>query len=209
MAVNHATQDFQSTFFHKKCSSLAVVVNFAHYVKMGRRKSSSDWLKPVSAGAILAPAPINAPPASQLPVTSPMPPAPPAPPAPSMYQPTMGGSMDPISSTLMWLNTNPYLIGMLMLLLNLGGRFLSLELTKKQEAFLQAPWIRPLIFFTVIFIATRNLIVAFWITLLFFFIIWVAANENSPFCMIPSWCGRDTKTPSEIYENNIAMLHKL
>jgi len=170
---------------------------------MVRSKSSSEWLKPVSAGAILAPAPINAPAAQSIPSAAPLPSMPPNVQPP---QPVFGGSIDPISSTLMWLNTNPYLIGMLMLLLNLGGRFLSLELTKKQEAFLQAPWVRPVIFFTVIFIATRNLVAAFWITLFFFFIIWVVANENSPFCMIPSWCGRDTETPAQIYENNVARL---
>jgi len=114
--------------------------------------------------------------------------------------------MDPVSGMIMWLNTNPYLIGMLMLLLNLGGRFLSLELTKKQEAFLQAAWVRPAIFFTVIFISTRNLVAAFWVTLLFFFIIWVAANENSPFCMVPSWCGHDVKTQADTYEANVAAL---
>jgi hypothetical protein len=121
--------------------------------------------------------------------------------------PSAGGSMlDPISSTILWLNTNPYLIGMLMLLLNLGGRYLTLELTKKQEAFLQAPWTRVAIFFTVIFIATRNLVAAFWVTLAFFFVIWIVANENSPFCMIPNWCGHDTKTPAELYEANVASL---
>jgi hypothetical protein len=107
---------------------------------------------------------------------------------PAAAGPLVGGSLDPLSSAIMIVNTNPYIIGLFMLLLNLGGRFLSLELTKKQEAFLQAPWIRPLLFFTVIFISTRNLIAAFWVTILFFFIIWIVANENSPYCMIPSWC---------------------
>ena len=120
-------------------------------------------------------------------------------------QQQMGGT-DPISQTILSLNSNPYLIGIFMLLLNLGGRFLSLELTKKQEAFLQQPWIRPLIFFTVIFIATRNLIVAFWVTLFFFFIIWVVANEHSSFCMIPSWCGHDLEKETEKYETNIQKL---
>lgn len=131
--------------------------------------------------------------------------SPPPPPIPMSPPPQLGG-MDPVSGIIMWLNTNPYLIGMLMLLLNLGGRFLSLELTKKQEAFLQAAWVRPAIFFTVIFISTRNLVAAFWVTLLFFFIIWVAANENSPFCMVPSWCGHDVKTPADMYEANVAAL---
>lgn len=165
---------------------------------MQRRKTprvGAGWITPVSATAP-AVAPVSVPPPA-----APLP----SPAAAPMY-PVSGGSLDPLSTTIMWLNTNPYLIGILMLLLNLGGRFLSLELTKKQEAFLQAPWIRPMIFFTVIFVATRNLVAAFWVTLLFFFVIWVAANENSPFCMIPNWCGHDTKTPAEIYEANMAAL---
>ena len=90
-----------------------------------------------------------------------------------------------------------------MLLLNLGGRFLSLELTKKQEEFLAAPWIRPGLFFTVVFIATRNLAAAFWVTLLFFSIIWVVANEHSPYCLIPSWCGYDIEKQKKTYEENV------
>lgn len=116
--------------------------------------------------------------------------------------------MDPLSAGILWINTNPYIIGMFMLLLNLGGRFLALELTKKQEAFLQAAWVRPFIFFTVIFIATRNIVAAFWVTLFFFFIIWVVANENSSFCMIPSWCGdvKESEVAKDTYETNIQTL---
>lgn len=175
---------------------------------MQRRKATprvgAGWLTPVST---TAPAPAAAPAVAPAVAPAPIPNgAPPPQPSMNIPYPGAGGSLDPLSMTIMWLNTNPYLIGILMLLLNLGGRFLSLELTKKQEAFLQAPWIRPMIFFTVIFVATRNLVAAFWVTLLFFFVIWVAANENSPFCMIPNWCGHDTKTPAELYEANIAAL---
>lgn len=116
------------------------------------------------------------------------------------------GSLDPLSTAILFANTNPYIIGMFMLILNLGGRFLSLELTKKQEAVLQSQWIRPLILFTVIFIATRNLVVAFWMTIVFFFVIWVVANENSPYCMIPSWCDPTYDTQRTTYEKNIALL---
>jgi hypothetical protein len=113
-----------------------------------------------------------------------------------------GGVLDPLSQGIIFINTNPYIIGCFMLLLNLGGRFLSLELTKKQEEFLAAPWIRPGLFFTVVFIATRNLAAAFWVTLLFFSIIWVVANEHSPYCLIPSWCGYDIEKQKKTYEEN-------
>lgn len=114
----------------------------------------------------------------------------------------IGGVIDPLSQVIMFANTNPYIIGCFMLLLNLGGRFLSLELTKKQEEFLAAPWLRPALFFTVIFIATRNLAAAFWVSLLFFSVIWVIANEHSPYCLIPSWCGHDIEKEKKTYEEN-------
>jgi len=125
-------------------------------------------------------------------------------PPPNM--PVMGGTMDPISTLIMTINTNPFIIGAFMLLLNLGGRFLALEFTKKQEEFLQTPWFRPVIFFTVIFIATRNIAAAFWVSIIFFFIIWVVANEKSPYCMVPSWCGHDTESQKKNYEMNIKTL---
>jgi hypothetical protein len=166
--------------------------------KGGATTSPAPWLIPISAfrnnaTPVLPPA---------------MPAMPTQPNLPSMPLVQPGGSIDVLSATIQTLNSNPYLIGILMLLLNLGGRFLSLELTKKQEEFLQQRWLRPLLFFTVIFIATRNLAVAFWVTLLFFFVIWVLANEKSPFCLIPSWKegGDANNQKSSIYEQNITQL---
>lgn len=122
-----------------------------------------------------------------------------------------GGQIDILSQVIMTLNTNPYLIGMLMLLLNLGGRFLSMELTEKQESFLQQRWLRPLIFFTVIFVATRNLAVAFWITLFFFLVIWVLANEKSPYCLIPSWRQGEASPQQKaaLYETNMGYIQQV
>jgi hypothetical protein len=122
--------------------------------------------------------------------------------------PEVQSAGDPLSFAITTMNTNPYFIGMFMLLLNLGGRFLSLELTKKQEAFLQAQWVRPLIFFTVIFMATRNVVAAFWLTVMFFFVIWIVANENSPYCMIPSWCGHNIDEQTKVYQKNVEKLQK-
>jgi hypothetical protein len=127
--------------------------------------------------------------------------------APQMVEDLEGGNMDFLSIAINSLNTNPYLIGMLMLLLNLGGRFLSMELTQKQEEFLQQRWLRPLIFFTVIFVATRNLAVAFWMTLALFLILWILANEKSPFCIIPGWrMGEDPAQTHQQYEKNMNII---
>ena len=39
-------------------------------------------------------------------------------------------SISPLDSFLQIFNTNPYFIGLMLLILNLGGRFISLEVTK-------------------------------------------------------------------------------
>jgi hypothetical protein len=92
-------------------------------------------------------------------------------------------SMSPMDAFLQLFNNNPYFIGMMMLILNLGGRFISLEVTKKQEQFLQQPWVRRVLIFTVLFVATRNLWVAFWTTVVVILFLGYLFNENSSLCL--------------------------
>jgi hypothetical protein len=91
--------------------------------------------------------------------------------------------LSPIDAFLQIFNTNPYFIGLMMLILNLGGRFISLEVTKKQEQFLQLPWVRRILIFTVLFIATRNIWVAFWATVAVVLFLGYLFNENSALCI--------------------------
>lgn len=95
-------------------------------------------------------------------------------------------ALNPMDSLLQLFNSNPYFIGIMMLLLNLGGRFISLEVTKQQEQFLQLPWVRRILIFTVLFVATRNLWVAFWTTLVAILFLGYLFNENSTMCLFGS-----------------------
>ena len=64
------------------------------------------------------------------------------------------------------LNNSKFLVGVAILMSNIGGRYLNLDLTKKEEKFLQQPLIRRLLVFFVAFIATRDIVVSIIITLL-------------------------------------------
>lgn len=88
---------------------------------------------------------------------------------------------NPLEAAIAGINTNPYFIGLMMLLLNLGGRFLGLEISKEQERVLQHPWVRRALFFTVLFVATRNIMVAFVMTIFVVLFLSVLFNENSSF----------------------------
>jgi len=92
-------------------------------------------------------------------------------------------AISPIDGFLQIFNNNPYFIGLMMLILNLGGRFISMEVTKKQEQFLQHPWVRRVLIFTVLFVATRSIWVAFWSTLTFVLFLGYLFNENSSLCL--------------------------
>ena len=92
--------------------------------------------------------------------------------------------LGPIDALLATFNTNPYFIGLMMLILNLGGRFLAMEITKGQEQFLSHPAIRRALIFVVLFIATRNLVIAFWLWLIIVLSLGYLFNENSAFCVL-------------------------
>jgi hypothetical protein len=89
-------------------------------------------------------------------------------------------NLSPLESLINSFNTNPYFIGIMMLIMNLGGRFLAMEVTKGQEKIFQDPWVRRILIIIVIFIATRNLFVAFWLGLAVILIMSILLNETSP-----------------------------
>ena len=58
------------------------------------------------------------------------------------------------------LNTNKYFTGIMMIVLNLGSRFLIMELSENQEELLNNKIIRRFVVFTVVFIATKDIYVS-------------------------------------------------
>ncbi len=102
------------------------------------------------------------------------------------------GGMDPVSVPLAdslllsihEINMNPYILGVAYILLNLGGRFMVLSVTPAQEAFLQNIVFRPLLLFAIMFIGTRNMVVAFWMTMVVIVSLHYLFNENSDWYLL-------------------------
>ena len=87
--------------------------------------------------------------------------------------------LNPIELFFSGLNTNTYFIGLMMLILNLGGRHLATSLTAEQDKFLQNPWFRRILLFVVIFVATRNVFTAFWLSIGIILLLAYLTNESS------------------------------
>jgi hypothetical protein len=95
--------------------------------------------------------------------------------------------MDQILHSIHDMNMNPYLLGIAYITLNLGSRFFVMSVSPAQEAFLQNTLFRPLLVFAIMFIGTRNLIVAFWMSALILFSLYFLLNENSSWFILRDW----------------------
>jgi hypothetical protein len=91
----------------------------------------------------------------------------------------MVAPLNPIDAMISGINTNTYFIGLSMLMLNLGGRHLATSLTPAQDRFFQNPWVRRLLLFVVIFVATRNIFTALWMSIGLLITMGYLFNEHS------------------------------
>jgi hypothetical protein len=88
-------------------------------------------------------------------------------------------SLNPIENTINSLNSNPYFIGSMMMLLNLGGRHLATGLTPEQDKFFQHPWFRRVLIFVVFFVGTRNILTSLFMSILINLILSYLLNDQS------------------------------
>ena len=95
--------------------------------------------------------------------------------------PLVLSASNPVEAFIASFNTNSYFIGLMMIILNLGGRHLVSGLTSEQDKFLQNPWFRRFLLFVVIFIATRNIFAALWLSIAVIIILAYLTNETSAF----------------------------
>lgn len=83
------------------------------------------------------------------------------------------------------LNNNKYFVGVIMILLNLGSKYISVELSQAQDKILGSLILRRIILFTVFFTATRDIWVSFLLTAAFVILVSGIFNDNSEYCLIP------------------------
>lgn len=82
------------------------------------------------------------------------------------------------------LNNSKYFAGIMMLVLNLGSRFLVMELSENQQQMLSNKIIRRFVIFTVVFACTRDVFVSLIITGIFIILVSGLFNENSKYCIV-------------------------
>ena len=83
------------------------------------------------------------------------------------------------------LNNSKLFAGIIMILLNLGSRYIAQELSDTHEELLNNVIIRRIIVFTVAFTATRDIITSLILTGAFVILVSGIFNENSKYYILP------------------------
>ena len=83
------------------------------------------------------------------------------------------------------LNSNKYFVGIMMVMLNLGSRYIFLELGKVHDQFFNQKYVRRALIFTIFFVATRDIIASILLSTFFIIFFLELTHEKSPYCILP------------------------
>ena len=83
------------------------------------------------------------------------------------------------------INQNKFMVAFSLILLNIGSKYINLDLTKGQELLIKSIS-REILIFAISFMASRDFIVSLIITFVFSISIKFLFNENSNYCILPN-----------------------
>jgi hypothetical protein len=111
--------------------------------------------------------------------------------AANIIQPTLSstplsvGNASMLAIASMGLNGNKYILGLMILLINLGARYIGNEVGDFMHKVLNHKFARRFLIFLVLWMGTKDLVVAGVITITFIVLVNTVFNENSDFCILP------------------------
>jgi hypothetical protein len=83
------------------------------------------------------------------------------------------------------INDNKFFAGIIMLTMNIGSKYISIELSKTQESYIKYSLGRQLLVFTVLWMGTRDIVTSLIMTVIFILFADYLFNEHSKYCIIP------------------------
>jgi len=90
-----------------------------------------------------------------------------------------------INQHLASLNNSKFFAGLVMIMLNIGSKYITIELSKTQEEYLKNHVARQILIFSISWMGTRDILMSLGLTAIFIVLTNFLFNENSKFCVIP------------------------
>ena len=82
--------------------------------------------------------------------------------------------------------SSKYFTGLIMLILNIGSRYVELKLSDSMESFVKYNMAREMLIFSIAWMGTRDIIVALLLTAAFVVLSDFLLNTNSKLCVLPN-----------------------
>ena len=103
------------------------------------------------------------------------------------FKPSSLGLLDYIRYKLHFINSHPFFIGLMMLLLNIVSKYLTIKLSKSQEEYIKNTLGRRFMIYLLMWSITRDLVYALLLTGAFIVFVDHLFNEESKFCIVPNY----------------------
>ena len=103
---------------------------------------------------------------------------------PSIFTPLFNG-FSYVNHNIMYLNNSKFFAGVIMILLNIGSKFITIQFSKSTEEYLK--WIvsKQLLVFAMAWMGTRDIYAALGLTAVFTILSDYLFNEDSSLCIVP------------------------
>lgn len=86
---------------------------------------------------------------------------------------------------IMFLNNSKFFAGIVMILLNVGSKFIAIQFSKSTEEYLKMNVTKQLLVFAMAWMGTRDIYTALVLTAVFTILSEHIFNEESPYCCVP------------------------
>ena len=93
--------------------------------------------------------------------------------------------MDIINNAVSSLNSSTFFAGIMMICLNIGSRYIQLNLDESTESYIKYALTKEILVFTISWMATRNIYRALVLTAVFVVLADFILNEKSRYCLLP------------------------
>jgi|TARA_B110000902_G_C13913844_1_gene439358 hypothetical protein len=102
------------------------------------------------------------------------------------------------------LNSSNFFIGIMMIILNIGSKYIEIDLGKNQKQLLNNKVMRRILIFTIVFIATKDILTSLIVTAVFIILVLNLFNHDSSMCILPkSFKQLDLNNDNEISDEEI------
>jgi hypothetical protein len=122
-----------------------------------------------------------------------------------------------IHTHILYLNNSKFFAGVIMILLNVGSKFIPIQFSKSSEEYLKLSVTKQLLVFAMAWMGTRDIYASLMLTAAFTILSDHLFNEESSYCVVPEKyrilsklvdTNGDGKTSQEEINNAIAILEK-